>query len=289
MDFLFGWLTDWIKQGLIDGIMAKFSGMYDSINTQVMDIATNVGQTPEGWNSGVFSMIRTLSDTAIIPIAGMILTFILCYELIQMIVEKNNMHEFDTFNIYKWIFKTFVAVYILTHTFDIVMGVFGLAQNVINSSAGVISNSLEIGGADALAHLQTLLDGMGIWELLGLWLESNILSICMTALTICIFIIIYGRMIEIYLTVSIAPIPMSTMVNREWGQIGNNYLKGLFALAFQGFLIMVCVAIYAVLVQNIPTADSVHSALWGTAGYTVLLCFTLFKTGSLAKSVFSAH
>ena len=289
MDFLFGWLTDWIKQGLIDGIMGQFSGMYDSINTQVMDIASNVGQTPEGWNSGVFSMIRSLSDTAIIPIAGMILTFILCYELIQMIVEKNNMHEFDTFNIYKWIFKTFVAVYILTHTFDIVMGVFGLAQNVINSSAGVISGSLEINGEAALAQLQTMLEGMGVWELLGLWLEANILSICMTALTICIFIIIYGRMIEIYLTVSIAPIPLSTMANREWGQIGNNYLKSLFALAFQGFLIMVCVAIYAALVQNIPAADSVHAAIWGTAGYTVLLCFTLFKTGSLAKSVFSAH
>ena len=289
MDFLFGWLTDWIKQGLIDGIMGQFSGMYDSINSQVMEIATNVGQTPAGWNAGVFSMIRTLSDTAIIPIAGMILTFILCYELIQMIVEKNNMHEFDTFNIYKWIFKPFVAVYILTHTFDIVMGVFALAQNVISASSGVISGSLEINGADALAQLQTMLEGMGMWDLLGLWLETNILSICMTALTICIFIIIYGRMIEIYLTVSIAPIPMSTMVNREWGQIGNNYLKGLFALAFQGFLIMVCVAIYAVLVQNIPAADSVHGAIWGTAGYTVLLCFTLFKTGSLAKSVFSAH
>ena len=215
MDFLFGWLEDWIKQGLIDGIMGQFAGMYDSINTQVMDIATNVGQTPEGWNSGVFSMIRTLSDTAIIPIAGMILTFVLCYELIQLIIEKNNMHEFDTFNIYKWIFKSFVAVYILTHTFDIVMGVFGLAQNVVNASAGVISGSLEINGADALATLQTLLEGMSVWELIGLWLEANILSICMTALTICIFIIIYGRMIEIYLTVSVAPIPLATMANRD--------------------------------------------------------------------------
>lgn len=289
MDFLFGWLTDWIKQGLIDGIMGQYAGIYDSINTQVGDIAAQVGQTPQGWNSGVFTMIRTLSDTAIVPIAGMILTFVLCYELIQLIIEKNNMHEFDVFNIYKWIFKTFVAVYILTHTFDIVTGVFGLAQNVVNTSAGVISNSLEVDGAAALAHLETLLQDMGVWELLGLWLETNILHLCITAITICVFLIIYGRMIEIYLTVSIAPIPLATMANREWGQLGNNYLKGLFALAFQGFLIIVCVAIYAVLVQNIPAADSVHGAIWGTAGYTILLCFTLFKTGSLAKSVFSAH
>ena len=289
MDFLFGWLTDWIKQGLIDGIMGQYAGIYDSINNQVVQIAADVGQTPQGFHSGVFSMIRTLSDTAIVPIAGMILTFVLCYELIQMIIEKNNMHEFDTMNLYKWIFKTFVAVYILTHTFDIVMGIFGLAQNVVNASAGVISGSLEVDGAAALAHLETLLQDMGIWELIGLWLETNILHLCMTAITICIFLIIYGRMLEIYITVSIAPIPLATMANREWGQMGTNYLKTLFALAFQGFLILTCVAIYAALVQSIPTADSVHGAIWGTAGYTILLCFALFKTGSLAKAIFQAH
>jgi hypothetical protein len=289
MDFLFGWLTDWIKQGLIDGIMSQFSGMYDTINTQVGEIAANVGQTPGAFNPGVFSMIRTLSDAAIIPVAGMILTFVLCYELIQMIIEKNNMHDFDTFNLYKWIFKTFVAVYILTHTFDIVMGVFGLAQGVVNQSAGIISGSLEVNGTAALDQLRTMLEAMGVWELIGVWLEANLVSLCLTAMGICIFIIIYGRMIEIYLTVSVAPIPLATMANREWGQMGTNYLKALFALAFQGFLIMVCVAIYAVLVQNIPSADNIHGAIWGTVGYTILLCFALFKTGSLSKSVFSAH
>jgi len=292
MDFLsdlFESLADWIKQGLIDGIMGQFSGVYDSINAQVGSIAANVGQTPQGWNSGVFSMIRTLSDTAIIPIAGMILTFVVCYELIQLIIEKNNMHEFDVMNLYKWIIKTFVAVYILTNTFNIVMGVFGLAQTVVNRSAGIITGSIEVNGAAALAHLATLLPGMSVWELLGLWLETNVLSLCITAITICVFLIIYGRMIEIYLTVSVAPIPLATMANREWGQMGNNYLKSLFALAFQGFLIMVCVAIYAVLIQNIPLADSIHAAIWGTAGYTALLCFALFKTGSLAKAVFQAH
>jgi hypothetical protein len=199
------------------------------------------------------------------------------------------MHDFDVMNIYKWIFKTFVAVWILTHTFDLVMGVFELAQNVINQSAGVITGSLEVDGAAALANLEVMLESMDVWELLGLWLEVNILGLCLTAMTIVIFVVIFGRMIEIYLTVSVAPIPLATMVNHEWGQIGNNYLKSLFAIAFQGFLIMVCVAIYAILVQNIPTADSVHAAIWGTAGYTALLCFALFKTGSLSKSVFSAH
>ena len=288
-----GWLLDglWdsIKQGLIEAIMSQFAGMYDTINQQVGDIATNVGMTPGAWNPGVYSMIRTLSETAVIPIAGMILTFVLCYELIQLIIEKNNMHEFDVFNIYKWIFKTFVAVYILTHTFDLVMGVFALAQNVINTSAGVISGSLDVGADAALAQLNTMLQAMGVWELIGLWLEMFIVSLMIWILTICVFIIIFGRMIEIYLTVSVAPIPFATMANREWGQIGNNYLKSLFAIAFQGFLIIVCVAIYAVLVQNIPAAGNVHAAIWTTVGYTVLLCFALFKTGSLAKSVFSAH
>jgi hypothetical protein len=289
MDWLLGDLFEAIKQGLIDAITGNFAGMYETINTEVGNIATNVGQTPAGWNPGVFSMIRTLSDTAVIPIAGMILTFVVCYELIQLIIEKNNMHEFDVANIYKWIVKTFIAVYILTHTFDLVMGVFALAQQAINSSAGAITGSLAVSADAALADLETTLQAMEVWELLGLWLESWIVGLCLTAMSICIFIIVFGRMIEIYLTVSVAPIPFATMANREWGQIGNNYLKSLFALSFQGFLIMVCVAIYSVLVQNIPSGGNVHGAIWGTAAYTVLLCFALFKTGSLSKSLFSAH
>ena len=289
MDWLLGGLFDWIKQGLIDAILGNFANLYDNINEQVGEIAANVGQTPVGWNPGVYSMIRTLSDTAVIPIAGMILTFVLCYELIQLIIEKNNMHEFDVFNIYKWVFKTFCAVYILTNTFNIVMGVFSLAQEVVNTSAGAISGSLDLNADAALATLESLLQDMGVWELIGLWLETFIIGFCMWALTICIFIVIFGRMMEIYLVVSVAPIPLATMANREWGQIGNNYLKSLFALAFQGFLIMACVAIYAALVQNIPTASSAHAAIWTTLGYTVLLCFSLFKTGSLAKGLFQAH
>lgn len=289
MDSLLEKIFEWIRQGLIDSIMASFTGMYDTINQKVGEIAGQVGQTPEAFNSGVFSMIRNLSETAVLPIAGMILTFVMCYELISMITEKNNMHEFDTFNLYKWIFKTFVAVYILTHTFDFVMGVFELGQSVVNRSAGIISGSLNVGAGTAMDALRAEMEAMGVWELIGLWFEMNIIGLCLQAISICIFLIIFGRMLEIYLTVSIAPIPLATMVNREWGQMGNNYLKSLFALAFQGFLIMVCVAIYAVLVQSIPTASSIHEAIWGTAGYTILLCFTLFKTGSLSKALFGAH
>lgn len=213
MDFLFGAITDWLKEALINGIMSNFNGMFDEVNTKVGEIATQVGQTPQGWNSGVFTMIKTLSDTVIIPIAGMILTFVLCYELINMIIERNNMHDVDTFMFFKWIFKTFVAVYILTHTFDIVMGVFGLAQYVINGSAGTIQGSLNIDLA--LSNLEETLQAMEWGELFGLYLESAIISLAMKALSLCIFIIVYGRMIEIYLTVSIAPIPFSTMVNRD--------------------------------------------------------------------------
>ena len=289
MDSLLEKIFEWIRQGLIDSIMESFTGMFDTINQKVGEIAGQVGQTPEAFNSGVFSMIRNLSETAVLPIAGMILTFVMCYELISMITEKNNMHEFDTFNLYKWIFKTFVAVYILTHTFDIVMGVFELGQSVVNRSAGIISGSLNVGARTAMDALRAEMEAMGVWELIGLWFEMNIIGLCLQAISICIFLIIFGRMLEIYLTVSIAPIPLATMVNREWGQMGNNYLKSLFALAFQGFLIMVCVAIYAVLVQSVPPASSIHEAIWGTAGYTILLCFTLFKTGNLSKALFGAH
>ena len=287
MGSLFEWVTDWIKEGLIDAITGQYTSIFNSVNNQVADVANQVGQTPQGWNGGVFSMIQNLSETVVIPIAGMILTFVLVYELIQMILEKNNMHEFDTFNIFKWIFKTFVATYLLTNCFTIVMAVFDVAQNVVSQSAGVINGNLDVQAA--LSDLETQLEAMGMWELIGLWLEANILSICMTALTICIFIIIYGRMIEIYLTVSVAPIPLATMANREWGQMGQNYLRSLLALGFQGFLIIVCVAIYAVLIQNIVVESSVSAAIWTCMGYTVLLCFTLFKTSSLARSLFHAH
>ena len=287
MDWLFGWITDWIKQGLIDAITGQFTGIFESVNNQVTDVASQVGQTPQGWNSGVFNMIQTLSETVVLPIAGIILTFVLVYELIQMILEKNNMHEFDTFNIFKWVFKTFVATYLLTNCFTIVMAVFDVAQTVVANSAGIINGNLDV--AASLADLETQLQAMGLWELVGLWLETNIINLCMWVLSIVIFVIVYGRMIEIYLTVSLAPIPFSTMANREWGQMGTGYLRSLFALGFQGFLILVCVAIYAVLVQSIPASGDIHGAIWGTAGYTVLLAFALFKTGSLSKSIFNAR
>lgn len=269
--------------------MARFTNLFDTINSQVGSIAADVGQTPQEFHPGVFSMIRNLSENAILPVAGMILTFVLTYELIQVIIQKNNMHEFDTFDLFKWIFKTFIAVYILTNTFTIVMAVFSLAQNTINAAAGSISGSMEMGADAALAALEARLWDMGNWELIGLWLETFIINICLWAMSIYIFIIIFGRMIEIFLVVSIAPIPLSTLANREWGSIGNNYLKSLFALAFQGFLIMVCVAIFAALVQGIPTAVNIHAALWGVVGYTVLLCYSLNKTASLSKSLFNAH
>lgn len=284
---LFEQIGEWIKQGLIDAIKTQFVGLFDYVNEKVGEVAVNVGQTPENWNSDVFTMIRDLSETVIIPIAGMILTFVITYELIQMIIEKNNMHDFDTFNIYKWVFKTFCAVYILTHTFDIVMAVFDVGQHVINQSAGIITGNLDVNAA--LADLDSRLEAMSVWGLMGLWLEINIVGFCMKIMSIAIFIITFGRMIEIYLTVSVAPIPFSTMANREWGQMGNNYLRSLFAVAFQGFLIMICVAIYAALVKGISSANSIHGAIWGTAGYTALLCFSLFKTGSLSKSLFNAH
>lgn len=232
-------------------------------------------------------MIQSLSNTVILPIAGIILTFVVCYELIQMIISSNNMHDFDTFLIFKWVFKTYIAVFLLTNTFNIAMAVFDVAQHVISGSSGIISGSLN---ADvAIDALQTMLEGMEWYELLGLYLESFVIGFCMKVLSVCIFIIAYGRMLEIYITVSVAPIPFATMVNREWGQIGNNYIKSLFAVAFQGFLIMVCIAIYAVLLGSITLSGNVHLAIWTLVGYTVLLAFSLFKTGSLSKSIFSAH
>ena len=234
-------------------------------------------------------MIRNLSETVVLPIAGMVLTFVLCYELIQLIIEKNNLQDFDTFNIFKWIFKTFIAVFILTNTFNIVMGIFDLSQSVVNQSAGLIVGGTELGSPAMMAALESMLANTGIGGLIGILIQMQIVGLGMHIMGIIIFIVVWGRMLEIYLTISIAPIPLSTMVNREWSSVGNNYLKALLAVAFQGFLIMVCVAIYAVLIGNLPNAENIHIAIWMVVGYTALLCFILLKTGGIAKSIFSAH
>ena len=274
---------------LVEGIITNLSGMFDNVNQQVGEIAGQVGLTPAAWNAGVFSMIRSLSESVIIPIAGVILAFVMTYELIQMVIDRNNLHDIDTWIFFKWIFKTFVAVLLVTHTFDIVMGIFDMAQSVVNSASGVISADASVDLATTVADLQTRLTAMELGPLFGLWFQSLFIGFTMQALSICIFLVIYSRMIEIYLVTSVGPIPMATMVNREWGGMGQNYLRSLLALAFQAFLIMVCVGIYAVLVQNIATETDIIKAVWTTLGYTVLLCFTLFKTGSLAKSIFNAH
>lgn len=288
MDGILQQITDWIKTMLVDAIMGNLSGMFESVNTQVGDIATQVGMTPANFSPGVFAMVRNISETVIIPIAGLILTFIACYELIQMIIDHNNLANFETWIFFKWIFKTFMAVMLITNTFNITMAVFDVAQYVVNQSAGIISADTAI-DATALENMRTTMEAMELGPLLGLFLQSFIVQITMSALSIVIFIIVYGRMIEIYLMVSLAPIPFSTFANREQSQMGQNYLKSLFAIGFQGFLIMICVGIYAVLVQSVAFSDDIIASIWGVMGYTVLLCFTLFKTGALAKSVFSAH
>lgn len=289
MDLLLNALTEWLKKMLVDGIMGNLSGMFDQVNRQVADISVQVGQTPQGWNGSIFSMIQNLSNSIIVPIAGMILAMVMTIELIQMITDRNDLHDVDTWMIFKWVFKSAAAILIVTNTWNIVMGVFDMAQSVVARSAGIISSDASIDITSVMTDMESRLMEMDLGPLFGLWFQSLFIGMTMWGLYICIFIVIYGRMIEIYLVTSVAPIPMAAMMGKEWGGMGQNYLRSLFALGFQAFLIIVCVAIYAVLVQNIATESDIIMAVWTCVGYTVLLCFTLFKTGSLAKSVFQAH
>ena len=288
MDSILQQITDWLKETLVEAIMGNLSGLFDSVNNQVGEIASDVGMTPANFSPGVFAMIRNISENVIIPIAGLILTFIVCHELIQLIIDHNNLANFETWIFFKWVFKTFVAVMLITNTFNITMAVFDVSQHVVNASAGIISGSTAV-DASALETMEETLNAMELGPLLGLFLQSFIVQVTMSILSVVIFVIVYGRMVEIYLMTSLAPIPFSTFGNREQSQIGQNYLRSLFALGFQGFLIIICVGIYAVLVQSVAFSDDIIASIWGVMGYTVLLCFTLFKTGSLAKSVFSAH
>lgn len=282
-------IEDWLRELLINMITGNLTTLFDDVNTKVGTIATEVGRTPQSWNSSIFNMVRNLSENVIVPIAGLIITFVLCYELITVITEKNNMHDIDTFIFFKYVFKACVAVYLLSNTFDITMAVFDVAQSVVNSAGGIISGNTSIDITSTIATMQTEMEAMELGGLVQLALETMIISLCLKIMSILITVILYGRMIEIYLTVSVAPIPFATMTNREWGGIGTNYFKSLFALGFQGFFMMVCVAIYAVLVNNMIIATDIHAALFSIAAYTVILCFSLMKTGSLSRAIFGAH
>ncbi len=289
MDFLWSSIEEWLKKLLVGGITDNLSGMFDAVNSKVAEISGQIGQTPQGWNASIFNMIHNLSETVIVPIAGAILAFVMTLELIQLIAEKNNLHDVDTWLFFKWVFKSAAAILIVTNTWNIVMGVFEASQSVVARASGLISGSTAIDISFITENLEERLMAMDLGPLFGLWFQSMFIGVTMWALTVCIFIVIYGRMLEIYLVTSLAPIPMAAMMGKEWGGMGQSYLHSLFALAFQAFLIIVCVAIYAVLIGNIATESDIIAAIWTCMGYTVLLCFTLFKTGSLAKSLFNAH
>ena len=290
MGILTDWITEWLRGLLIDGIMGNLEGLFTNLNNRVGEIAVEVGTSPATWNAGVFSLIRQLSETVVLPIAGIVLTFVMCYELIQMLIDRNNLHDIDTWLFFKWVIKTFIAVTILSNTFNIVMAVFEVAQSVVAQSAGLVQGTTDI-TSNMLANMQATIEGMELGPLLGLWMQSFVVHHTMTALNIFIFVVVYGRMIEIYMLTSLAPLPFATVVNRDLGHMGHNYFRSLMAIGFQGLLIIVCLAIYAVLIQSIAAAGGtdIFETIWTAIGCTVLLCFTLLKTGSLAKAVFGAH
>ena len=288
-DSIFEAIEEWMRELLTGMVQSNLTTMFIDVNDKTGQIATQVGQTPQGWNSSIFNMIQGLSNSVIIPIAGMIITFVLCYELISMLTERNNMHEIDTWMFFKYFVKMWIAVYLVSNTFTITMAVFDVGQSVVNSAAGVLNGDTAIDISEAIADIETTMEAMEIGDLVVLALETLIVSFGMKIMSVVITVIMYGRMIEIYLYTSVAPIPFATMSNKEWGQIGLNYFRGLFALAFQAFLMMVCVGIYAVLVSGLQMSGDLSSALFGVAAYTVILCFSLMKTGSLSKSIFNSH
>ena len=288
-DGIFEAIEKWMRELLTGMVTSNLTTMFTDVNEKTGEIASQVGQTPQGWNSSIFNLIQNLSDSVIIPIAGMIITFVLCYELITMLTEKNNMHEIDTWMFFKYFFKMWVAVWMVSNTFTITMAIFDVGQYVVNAAGVVISSDTAINVDSMLDAMNTAMESMNVGELVILALESMLVSLCMKIMSVLITVILYGRMIEIYLYSSVAPIPFATLSNREWGQVGNNYLRGLLALGFQGFFMMVCVGIYAVLVSTIEISDNMHSALFGIAAYTVILCFSLMKTANLSRSIFNAH
>lgn len=289
MQGLFEEIEKWFHDLLVGAISNNLTNMFIDVNDKTGSIAAEVAKTPQGWNFNVFNMIKNLSDSVIVPIAGIIITFVLCYELISMVVERNNLHDMDTWMFFKWFFKAWVAVYLVSHTFDIVMAIFDVGQRVVSSASGIISGNTAIEISDVITSMQAEMESMEIGELMLLTIETLVLSLGMKIISLLITVVLYGRMIEIYIYSSVSPIPFATLTNREWGQVGNNYVRGLLALGFQGFFIMVIVGVYCVLINSMTVAANIHSAMFSVAAYTILLCFALFKTGGISKSIFAAH
>ena len=289
MDDILQSIGDAIHDFFVDVCGGMFIGIFDDANAATGDIASQVGLTPSQWNGSIFTMIQNLSKNVVIPIAGLIITFVLCYELITMITEKNNMHDIDTFIFFKYVFKACVAVMLLSHTFEITMAIFDVGQWLVNQAAISITNDTYVDVTSIYIQFRDSLDAMGTGELIALMLEAAVVSLAVKAIAILVSVVLINRMIEIYLYCSVAPIPFATMTNREWGNIGTNYIRTLLSLAFQGLFIMVIVGIYSALVKDILIVSDLHSMLMRIGMYSIVLCLTLFKTSSISKSIFNAH
>ena len=284
---IFDKIEEFFKELLLGGIQANLESMFLDINDKVGAVATDVGKTPMGWNGDVFAFIKSINASVIIPIAGLIITAVLCIELINMVMQKNNMHDTDTFEFFKYIIKMWIAVWLVSHAFEFSMAVFDVAQHMVNKAAGVINTSATVSGDQIVAMMDTLKE-KGLGELVMILFETSLIKVAIQVISVVIMLVVYGRMFEIYVYSSVSAIPFATMGNKEWGQIGTNYIKGLFALGLQGLFLMVCLGIYAVLVKTIKITD-IHTSTMTILGYAVLLGLMMLKSGTLAKSILNAH
>lgn len=289
MDKILKAIEESIRDFLIGVCQTNLETMFNYVNEKAGDIASIAGQTPGDFNSGILNLVKDLSDNVMIPIAGIVLTYVLVYELISMVIERNHGNEFNSFDFFKYFFKMCIAVELVTHTFTISMAIFDVGQYIVQQASGVISSDTAIDATSTISSLSAQMQTMELSELFLLVLETLIISFFTKILSVIITTIMYGRMIEIYLYCSVSPVPFSTLMNREWGSIGTNYIRGLLALAFQGFFMTICVGIYAVLIKSMAISPDPHMSLFSILAYTLVLAISLYHTGSLSKSLFNAH
>lgn len=262
--------------------------------------------TPNAYEGGdIFLIIDNICDNIVAPIGGMILVIILLYELISVVIGGNNFREFDTSIFFKWIFKCLCGVILISHTSDIIIGVFSMGSGITKDAlelavtGDVITEEIATIAGDIQTMLTTQCEGE--WGILVTFLLfSLIMWIAVVASLVIVMLVIISRMIEAFMYISIAPIPMSTFMNKEWGTIGNNWLRNLLAIAFQGVFIVVAIALFqtmfTVTLQGMLEVDLTDGAsidlyfnmilciVWAIA-----LCFTVFRSSSVSKSVFNAH
>ncbi len=302
MDFVFERLDLWIKGILADTVCSNLRSMMETIQTLTVGLDSELALSPDSYNADMWSMLQNVIDSAIVPVASLVLTAIMCLELISWLNEQNNMRTTGDImaQFVKFIVRLFIGVLLVQKSYDITLWVFRLSNFVIFNAIGTINTSIsaDILSGSSLEAIKETLVTLEIGDLLTIIGVSFLASLATVIIQAAAWIVILGRVIQIYMYCSVGAIPYATLTHKETSGIGKNYLLNLAALGFQGFFMLIAIAMYGYLINDaiskLDPGDLVSPMGFISFVLKLLCCggallFTLIGSKSLSKSIFNAH